>query len=201
MTARRTQRAAPLKRPRKLSAQAGAVTVSGQELQLGSDTGRALVEDFTRYTEGLLGDEDLCGAWRMTPCELTALKNDPSVVEAVRSAKYRRAQDGSAAREAARKAFLKAPRILEQILDDPLTPPRGKIDASRELRAAAEFPTEATADTGELVTIVINLGPDVPPVMHSGTLNRVHSDDSDIIDAIPSRHLQIATKRGAEDDE
>ena len=114
MTARRTKCTTPILRPGgELTPQTGAATVSGQEVKLASDTGRALIEDFTRYTEGLLDDEDLCGAWRMTPSELTSLKNDSDVVEAVRQTKYRREQDGSAAREAARKAFLKAPRVSE----------------------------------------------------------------------------------------
>jgi hypothetical protein len=201
MTRQRTKSTAPTSRPRgELAAQTRAVVVARQQVLLDSETGRALIEDFTRYTEELLDDEDLCGAWRMNPSELTALKNDTLVVEAVRRTKYRREQDGSAAREAARKAFLKAPRVLERILDDPLTPPRGRIEASRELRAAAAFPTDSTAGSGEMFSIVINLGPDRPPVTSSGPVDPARFDDSDIIDATPSRHSQ-ATKRGTEGDE
>jgi hypothetical protein len=134
------------------------VLVAGDRLALNSEVGRALIEDIARYTEGLLDDEGLCGTWGISPGELTALKNHQDVFEAVRATKRRREQDGSAAREAGRKAFLKAPRVLEQILDDPYSPTRAKIEASRELRAVAGFSPEQAADVSQSFHVTINLG-------------------------------------------
>jgi hypothetical protein len=135
-----------------------ALVVAGEKLALNSEAGRALMEDMARYTEGLLDDDDLCGTWGMSPTELVVLKNNPDVFEAVRARKRRREQDGSAAREAGRKAFLKAPRVLEQILDDPYSPTRAKIEASRELRAVAGFSPEQAADVSQSFHVTINLG-------------------------------------------
>jgi hypothetical protein len=177
----------------------GTVVVAGEKITFDSDTGRALIDDSARYTEGLLTDEDLRGVWRMSRSELVALKNDAQLIEAVRNAMCRRAQDGSAAREAARKAFLKAPRILEQILDDPLTPVRGKIEASRELRAAADFPSNQTSSSGEIFSIVIDLGAaGAETLRYSGQLHPNQSRNSNTIDALP---FAPSTEHGSEENE
>ena len=159
------------------------MTIAGQVVALVSDTGRELVEDICRYTEGLLDDKAIMSAWKMSPAELDVIKNDPQVFEAVRCAKHRREQDGSGAREAARKAFVKAPRVLERMLDDPLTPPRGKIEAARELRAAADFAPDSTGDDDRTFTIHIDLGDDKSIKTSFPITPRPESDD--IIDVTP----------------
>jgi hypothetical protein len=173
------------------------VTVGGRELALGSDAGRALIEDIARYTEGLLDEDDLCSAWEMGPDELKAIKDDARVFEAVRASKYQRQQDGRAARELARKAFVKAPRVLEQILEDSYAPTRTKIEAARELRAAAGFSSEESAKTGEVFKVFINIG-GTEPITLSGVC---HPPTQDAAQTIAPGQALIADKSGAEEDE
>jgi hypothetical protein len=174
------------------------VTVGGRELALGSDAGRALIEDVARYVEGLLDENDLCSAWGMTPDELKAIKDDPRVFEAVRASKYQRQQDGTAARELARKAFVKAPRVLEQILEDTLAPTRTKIEAARELRAAAGFSSNPSAGTGEVFKVFINIGGDTEPVTFSGVCHPHAQEENQAI--TPHRRALITDTSGAEDE-
>jgi hypothetical protein len=168
------------------------VLVAGEELALNSEPGRALIEDVARYTEGLLDEDGLGGAWGMRPGELSALKNNQDVFEAVRAIKHRREQDGSAAREAGRRAFLKAPRVLEQILDDPYSPTRAKIEASRELRAVAGFSPDQPSDASRTFQVVINLGGgDVKQFQLTGRASR---EDGDIVDVTPcpiTEHISV----------
>ena len=145
-----------------------------------------------RYTEGLLDDDDLCGTWGMSPTELAVLKDNPDVFASVRATKNRREQDGAAAREAGRKAYLKAPRVLERILNDPYSPTRAKIEASRELRAVAGFSPDQPSDASRTFQVVINLGAgDVRQFQFSG---RVSREDGDIVDVTPcpiTEHISV----------
>jgi hypothetical protein len=181
-----------------------AVTVAGEKVTLASDAGQALVEDLTRYAEQLIDDEELRAAWGMSTKELAALKNDPAVFEAVQSNKNRREQDGSAAREAARKAFIKAPRVLEHILADPHTPARARIEASRELRSAAGFPFDQQSGRGgEVLHVTINLGADEEPLRFKGFSRKSpHPDDIDLLDLPPARdRVLIPPEREIDDDD
>jgi hypothetical protein len=176
------------------------VVVAGRRLALDSDTGRALIEDIARYVEGLIDNDDLCGAWGIAASELTAIKTDHDVFEAVRATKRRREQDGSAARERARKAFAKAPRVLEHILDDANAPTRAKIEASRELRAAAGFSSDELTGTTESFHITINLG--AGDVKQFGLAGSTRRNDNDIVDVTPThtKHQIVSVPRSDEDD-
>jgi hypothetical protein len=175
------------------------VTVGGRELALGSDAGRALIEDIARYTEGLLDEDDLCSAWGISSDELKAIKDDARVFEAVRASKYQRQQDGRAARELARRAFVKAPRVLEQILEDSYAPTRTKIEAARELRAAAGFSADESAKTSEVFKVFINIGGGTEPITFSGVCDPPTQDAAQTI--APYGQALIADKSGAEEDE
>ena len=159
------------------------VVVGGQKLALDLDTGRALIEDIARYVEGLLDNDDLSAAWGMSANEFTAIKNDRHVFEAVRKMKLRREQDGASARERARKAFAKAPRVLEQILDDTNAPTRARIEASRELRAAAGFSSDQLTGATESFHVTINLGAD--DVKRFRLTGRARRDDDEMVDVTP----------------
>src|SRR5262249_58625329 len=83
----------------------------------------------------------------------------------------RRMLNNDAAREAAAKFFTQTPSVLNGILQDPKAPPRQRIEASKELRAAARAGDEKPGDTPDRVIISINLGADVKPlVIDSGPL-------------------------------
>jgi hypothetical protein len=173
------------------------VIIAGQDLDLNSETGRALIEDLARYVEGLLENEDLVGTWGTSASELTAIKNDPEVLELVRAVKHRREQDGSAARERARKAFAKAPHVLAQILDDTNAPTRAKIEASRELRAAAGFSANHLADPPESFHVTINLG--AGQVKQFRLTGQGHRDEDGTVDATCTQPRLIGPLRDRED--
>src|SRR5262249_56137806 len=71
----------------------------------------------------------------------------------------RRVRNGDAAKEAAAKLFAEAPEVLGDILRDKQANARHRIEAARELRAAAGTGAEGTP-TAERFTITINLGED-----------------------------------------
>src|SRR5262249_31398269 len=71
----------------------------------------------------------------------------------------RRIRNGDAAKEAAAKLFAEAPEVLGDILRDKQANARHRIEAARELRAAAGTGAEG-APAAERYHIVINLGED-----------------------------------------
>ena len=91
----------------------------------GSIAGRAAAFDI-RYFEADITDvpglDETCGA---------------ATRRAIQAERERRVLNGTAAREAACRHFVKAPGILDQIMTDAHSNPRHKIEAIRELRQTA----------------------------------------------------------------
>jgi len=129
-------------------------------IDLGSDRGRAFIVDATRAGEGLLSDADLQEIYELSPEDLKTIAKDKATGRAIRDESARRVRNGSAAREAAAKHFVKAPAVLDQIMTDADSNPRHKIEAIKELRATANGGSEKGPAPGELFSIVINLGSD-----------------------------------------
>ena len=129
-------------------------------IDITSDRGRAFIVDATRAGEGLLSDADLREMYELSPEDLKTIAKDKAIGRAVRSESERRVRNGSAAREAAAKHFVKAPAVLDQIMTDADSNPRHKIEAIKELRATANGGSEKGPAPGELFSIIINLGSD-----------------------------------------
>jgi hypothetical protein len=67
-------------------------------------------------------------------------------------------RNGTAARESAAQIFVRAPRVMGEILDSKEMSPRHRIEAARELRAAATPENANSPTAGDRFTIVIDLG-------------------------------------------
>jgi hypothetical protein len=115
-----------------------------------------------RAAEGLLSDDDLKNKYELLPADWESITKNTTLIRAVQEERTRRVRSGQAAREAAAQHFVKAPKILDQIMTDEQANPRHKIEAIRELRAAAAGAAgaEHTVDVGEKFVIQINLGGD-----------------------------------------
>ena len=128
-------------------------------IDLNSDLGRAFIVDATRAGEGLITDQELQEKYELSLADWLAITKDKAIGRAVRSESERRVRNGSAAREAAAKHFVKAPAVLDQIMTDADSNPRHKIEAIKELRATANggSDTHSTAAGDKFqITIVLN---------------------------------------------
>jgi hypothetical protein len=81
-----------------------------------------------------------------------------TITAGCRGSKERRVRSGEAAREKAAALFVEAPAVLGDILRDPTTSPRHRVDAIRELRACAGVGAEDKPADGERIRISINFG-------------------------------------------
>jgi hypothetical protein len=145
-------------KPLVLAAGDGAVVLRGTSVSLDTDVGNAFVTDCARNTEGLLADDDVMATWTIAPKDWAALAHNGPLLLAVRAERERRLTTGEAAREAAQRQFAKAPNILGGILADAEISPRHRIEAARELRAAAATGAKEGRAQGERFTLTINLG-------------------------------------------
>ena len=133
-------------------------------VSLTSDVGRAFVTDLARASEGLVGDDELrdkyglgIEAWRNST-------KDRTLVRAVQAERDRRVLNGTAVREAAAKHFVKAPRILDQIMTDQYANPRHQIEAIRELRQTAAGDSSECQPETERFIIHIDLSAGGGPI-------------------------------------
>ena len=129
-------------------------------IDLNTDLGRAFVVDATRAGEGLITDGELQEKYEISDKDWRVIAKDKVVGKAIRNESERRVRNGTAAREAAAKHFVKAPAVLNTIMTDADSNPRHKIEAIKELRATANGGSEKGPAPGELFSIVINLGSD-----------------------------------------
>src|SRR5215475_7803145 len=85
-------------------------------IDLTSDVGHAFVVDATRAAEGLLTDRELADKYELSPADWQDITKDRALGHAIRAERERRVRNGTAAREAAAKHFVKAPGILDVIM-------------------------------------------------------------------------------------
>ena len=127
---------------------------------LTSSKGREFVCDCTRAAEGLLSDQEIKEKYELSPADWESITKNTALIRAIQAERTKRVRTGQAAREAAAQHFVKAPKILDQIMSNEQGNPRGRIDAIRELRATAAGAagTDGTIDSSEKFIIQINLG-------------------------------------------
>jgi hypothetical protein len=145
-------------KPFVVAAGDGTVVLRGTSVPLDTDVGNAFVVDCARHTEGLLTDDDVMAKWGIAPEGWAALEDNAPLLLAVRAERERRLTTGEAAKEAAQRQFAKAPNILGGILADAEISPRHRIEAARELRAAAATGAKEGRGQGERFSLTINLG-------------------------------------------
>jgi hypothetical protein len=113
------------------------ITLRSTPIDITSDMGRQFVTDCTRAAEGLLTDRELAEKYELSPADWQSITKDVVLGRAIRVERERRVHNGTAAREAACKHFVKAPGILDGIMTDAHSNPRHKIEAIKELRQTA----------------------------------------------------------------
>ena len=103
----------------------GTVVLRGRTVNVDSDVGQAFVLDICRHLDELLSADQLRSKYGLLDDDAWAglALNEP-LQGAIAAAKVRRIHDGSAARERAQHAFLAAPNILNEIMNDASAPPR-----------------------------------------------------------------------------
>lgn len=135
------------------------IVLRGVIVPLTSDVGGAFVSDASRNRERLLSDQRLTEKYGLTMSAWAGIAKNSAFRLAVDAEHERRIRNGDAAKEAAAKLFAEAPEVLGDILRDKQANARHRIEAARELRAAAGTGAEGVP-TAERFHIVINLGED-----------------------------------------
>jgi hypothetical protein len=148
------------------------ITIGGADVELASDAGHSFLVDAVRAAEGLITDRDLVEIHGVSPPELQALAKDSNFARALRAERDRRVRDGTAARESAAQIFVRAPKVMGEILDNAQANDRHRIEAARELRAQAAPENTGVAANENRFSIVINLGADGVNHIESYTENR-----------------------------
>jgi hypothetical protein len=113
------------------------IILGGAPVELDSAIGYQFVVDCVRAAEGLITDKELVEMYEISPADWQNIIKDTALARAIRAERDRRVRSGTAAREAAAQIFVRAPKIMGEILDDKQASPRHRIEASRELRATA----------------------------------------------------------------
>jgi hypothetical protein len=125
-------------------------------IDLDSDRGRELVIDLCRFAEGVLNEKQVKKKYRLADNVWKDLGEDDRLVEKIEAEKLRRIRDGSTKRELAQKHVVKAPAVLESIMDDASASPRHRVDAIKVLDDLAANGPESGPFTDKF-TIIINL--------------------------------------------
>jgi hypothetical protein len=137
------------------------IVLRGTPVDLDSPVGYQFVVDVTRAAEGLIDDAQLMEAYELTSEYLQTLAANKTVARAVQAERKRRVRSGTAARESAAEIFVRAPKVMGEILDDKSANPRHRIESARELRATAIGGTDGGRPMdSERFQITINIGPD-----------------------------------------
>jgi len=136
------------------------VILRGVSIPLASDVGGAFIADCSRNRERLVSDNQICEKYGLSLNAWAEIAQNKAVRLAVNAEHERRIRNGDAAKEAAAKLFAEAPTVLGNIMNDPHSSPRHRIEAARELRATANTGAERTSNTSDRFIITIDLGED-----------------------------------------
>jgi hypothetical protein len=155
--------------------------------QLLTDT--EFVSDLARYSEKLLTEQFIRRKYNLTDDAWENLGEDDALVEAIEAEKMRRVRNGSAKRELAQKHIVRAPDILNTIMNDDNANARHRVDSIKALDALADNGPQATPAADRFV-IKIDLTADQ---------KLPNPNDVIVIEATP-RKTPAAITDGTEDD-
>src|SRR5262249_49534897 len=134
------------------------VVLRGVAVPLESDIGRAFICDAARNSEGIFNDGQITEKYGLTLETWRQLVKNKALARAVHRERERRVRTGLAAQEAAAELFARAPAVLGDIMNNPYSSPRHKVEAIRELRQTAiSNDSERTAKDAEQFIITINI--------------------------------------------
>jgi hypothetical protein len=143
-----------------------------------------LVDDLTRFAEGLLSESAVRKKWRLSEEIWEAFGSDDELVRAIEEAKIHRVRNGSFKRERSQQLVTSAPDVLSGLLLNEKNSPKHRIDAAKTLDAfAANGPQNETEQ--DRIHIVINLGADL-----KAQGREPNPDDVITIDAAPRPSTQ-----------
>jgi hypothetical protein len=140
------------------------IVLNGVVTKIDGDAGRKFVVDCTRAAEGLLEDAEVRQKYEVSSdMEWQNIAENAALIKAIRDERARRVRTDQAARESAQQHFIKAPTVMNSIMSNTQANPRHRIEAAREIRAAATGggDTENALDASEKFTIIFNLGGDI----------------------------------------
>ena len=126
-------------------------------ISLDTPLGQSFIVDVCRAAEGLLSDDEVRNKYELNIEVWRNSTKDKALVHAVRAERDRRVHNGTAAREAAARHFVKAPDILASIMENKFSSPRHIIEASKELRATAGVGSTERLPESERFIIRIDL--------------------------------------------
>jgi DNA-binding CsgD family transcriptional regulator len=134
------------------------VILGGVEVELTSSTGQQFVTDCVRSAEGLTSDRELVELYAITPADWGNITKNTALIRAIQIERAARVRSGAAAKEMASKHFVRAPGVLDQIMNNEQMNARHRVEAIREMRAiAAPEKQNSQPDNGRFI-IQINIG-------------------------------------------
>jgi hypothetical protein len=143
----------------ELNSGSGSVVLRGIEVPVDSDVGHEFTVDCTRYVENLITETQVKKKYDLDEDTWQSLASHNVLQRAVGREKERRIHNGDAAREKAAHLLVEAVGVVGDIARDAGSPPRARIEASRELRqVAAAGADDAPAAEKERFHISINFG-------------------------------------------
>jgi hypothetical protein len=155
------------------------ITIGGADVELASDAGHSFLVDAVRAAEGLITDRDFA--------------------RALRAERDRRVRDGTAARESAAQIFVRAPKVMGEILDNAQASPRHRIEAARELRVQAVPESTGVAAAEDRFVITINLGADgvnhIESYTESRTVNVNSPEQPKVIESEQPKLVDVSTPK------
>jgi hypothetical protein len=166
------------------------VILRGVAVELNSDVGRRFVVDCVRAAEGLISDKELVEIYEISPADWQNIAKDTALARAIRAERDRRVLNGTAAREAASRHFVKAPTILNRIMSDEQLNARHRVDAIKEMRAIASPEKQNSPAQSDRFHIVINLGEERLEFNKSITVNPNEPDEQPKLPEQPKLTLQ-----------
>src|SRR6516165_3677472 len=119
-----------------------------------------LVNDLTRFAEGLLSESAVRKKWRLSDYVWEAFGENDQLVRAIEETRIQRIRSGALKREKAQQHVIRGPDVLATIMDDPRANARHRVDSVKALDAIAAPESQAEAGQ-ERVYIRIDLGADV----------------------------------------
>jgi hypothetical protein len=114
-----------------------AIVLNGTETSLTSAEGREFIADCVRAGEGLIADAEVQSKYEIAAIDWKNITKNAALIRAIRAEGERRTRTGIAAQEAASKHFAGAPKVLNELMTDPKTHPKFRIESARELRTVA----------------------------------------------------------------
>ena len=119
----------------------------------------SFVLDLTRFSEGVLSEQQVRRKWHLVSNETwDLLADDELLIERVEETKVQRIRSGAVKRELAQKHVVAAPTILHGILVDAAANPRHRIDSAKALDDMAADRHEIAAAAADRFIISIDLG-------------------------------------------